>query len=106
MSPLIRAALSSYRSSLEARFGSRLRRVCLFGSWARGAATEDSDVDIAVVVDDLSQQEWSDAVRLAADLEVSTGLPISPFVVSSERFASLVRSGGIGAEIVRDGVIA
>lgn len=32
-------------------YGRRLRRVVLFGSWARGEAHEHSDVDVIVVLD-------------------------------------------------------
>jgi predicted nucleotidyltransferase len=34
---------------LEAAYGGRLRQVVLFGSWVRGEAHEESDVDLIVV---------------------------------------------------------
>ncbi len=104
MSPLIAAALDAYRRTLAERFGDRLERVALFGSWARNDAAEDSDVDIAVIVDELTGDEWKEAVRLAADIEVEFDLPISAFVVSTERFRESIRTGGIGAEIEREGI--
>jgi uncharacterized protein len=104
MSPLIRTVLHAWRQALELRFGLRVRKVCLFGSWARGEAHEHSDVDLAAVIDGLQPEEWAEAVRLGAEVEVTYGLPISPFVVSSQRFEDLVRSGGIGAAIEREGV--
>lgn len=106
MSPLIRAAIAAYRSALIECFGERLQRVALFGAWARGEANEDSDVDIAVVIADLTQAEWKEAVRLAAEVEVEFELPISAFVISAKRFAESVNSGGIGAEIEREGLTA
>src|SRR5258708_33148663 len=45
----VRDAMAAYARQLAARFGSRLRFVLLFGSWARGEAREDSDVDVAGV---------------------------------------------------------
>jgi len=36
---------------LEKKYGSHLKAVILYGSYARGAPTEDSDVDLLVVVD-------------------------------------------------------
>jgi predicted nucleotidyltransferase len=39
------------RAALEERFGDRLRRLVLFGSSARGEATEDSDIDLMVVLE-------------------------------------------------------
>lgn len=38
-------------SDLRALYGARLREVLLYGSWARGDAREDSDIDLLVVLD-------------------------------------------------------
>jgi hypothetical protein len=51
---------------LQDRFGSRLLYVGLQGSYLRGEATEDSDVDIMVVVDGLSVSDL-DAYRMAIE---------------------------------------
>jgi len=37
---------------LKERYGSGIKQVILYGSYARGEQTEDSDVDLVVVVDD------------------------------------------------------
>jgi predicted nucleotidyltransferase len=39
--------------------------VRLFGSYARGDAEEDSDVDVAVIVDALTEPERTAAIDLA-----------------------------------------
>ena len=104
LSPLIRQALVAYRAALVARFGDRVRRVCLFGSWARGQATEYSDVDVAVVIDGLTTRDWKDALAEAANVELATELPLSPLVMSTERFEAMLRAGGIAREIARDGI--
>ncbi len=44
--------LAELKDGLRAIYGDRLRAVVLFGSQARGEATKDSDVDVAVVLDD------------------------------------------------------
>lgn len=43
--------LKRYRALVAARY--RLRALYLFGSYARGTQHEDSDIDVAVVVDGL-----------------------------------------------------
>lgn len=104
LSPLIRQALVGLQSELDARFGSRVRRVCLFGSWARGQASEDSDVDVAIVIDALTPEESRAVYSIAADVQQRVDLAFSPTVMSTERYEQTVRCGGIGREIERDGV--
>lgn len=97
-------ALRAYAERLRARFGARLRLVRLFGSWARGEATEDSDVDVAVVVEGLTRQEWRDAVGDACSLD-ETDVTLSPFVVSGEHFDLLLaRERRIAKDILDQGI--
>jgi predicted nucleotidyltransferase len=49
--PKIRDILRQLREGLAEMYGERLRGLVLFGSWARGDAEEDSDIDVAVVLD-------------------------------------------------------
>jgi predicted nucleotidyltransferase len=44
--------LAELKAGLQAIYGERLRGVILFGSYARGEAQPDSDIDVAVVLED------------------------------------------------------
>lgn len=44
--------IQELKSGLENRYSIRLKDIMLFGSYARGDETEDSDIDVAVVLDD------------------------------------------------------
>ncbi len=52
MDERIRAIAHRVRRFLEDQYGSGIKAVILYGSHTRGTATEDSDVDLLVVVDD------------------------------------------------------
>jgi uncharacterized protein (UPF0332 family) len=50
-------SLRRYRELLASEFGARLRSMRLFGSRARGDADVDSDADVSVVIDGLTEEE-------------------------------------------------
>lgn len=56
--------LERFRAALDEMYGARLARVVLFGSRARGDQRADSDYDVAVFLDDLSDR-WAELDRLA-----------------------------------------
>ncbi|MCC6767126.1 MAG: nucleotidyltransferase domain-containing protein [Deltaproteobacteria bacterium] len=59
------------RQRLSAQYP--IRRIALFGSWARGDAPPDRDVDILVEVDSSIGLRFAD---LAAELERAVGRPV------------------------------
>jgi predicted nucleotidyltransferase len=81
-----RGLLEAFAGALRQRFGARLRDVVLFGSRARGAGRDDSDLDVLVVVDALGREERHAVLDEAADASVSWGLMLSPLVVDSARW--------------------
>jgi predicted nucleotidyltransferase len=74
--------------------------VRLFGSWAAGRATIHSDLDIAVVVDDLDRDERAAAIDDAADVEVAHGAVLGPYVVSTRHFEALAARGRALADAI------
>ena len=95
--------LQRIRTSLGAISGDRIERLVLFGSRARGDASEASDYDIAVFLQDLTDR-WSEFHRLAdlrTDILAETGafLEARPFRAGSYRDRTPLMH-----EIRRDGV--
>ena len=64
----ILAALRKQHVELKRRYP--IRRLALFGSWARGDARQDSDVDVLVEVDPSIGLRF---VELADELEMALG---------------------------------
>jgi predicted nucleotidyltransferase len=46
----VHSALEDFKKALRNLYGDRLRGIYLYGSYARGAADEDSDIDTVVVL--------------------------------------------------------
>jgi predicted nucleotidyltransferase len=98
-------ALKAFRAWLNERFGSRVRRVRLFGSLARGERHEESDVDVAVEIDGMTSAEGREVGYFTGDLLTDYGVVVSAFAVSTERMDHLRnRERAIALEIDRDGV--
>lgn len=101
LSPLERDALSRLRALLETRFGTRLVKLTLFGSRARGEGDEESDLDVLVCVHDLTRSERREALDVAYDLELALGVRIDPILRDAEPAAL---GAALASEILRDGV--
>lgn len=89
----LRLGLSQYAERLRAVFGERLVEVRLFGSFARGEANEDSDVDVLVLVEGLTQLEVGTVAGEAAPVIQQTGLPLAPLPMSPQHLADLRQQG-------------
>ena len=83
----------------------RAERVLLFGSHAKGTATENSDVDILVIVptDERFFERRATVLRVVRDLY--PGLALSPIVLCPDEVADRLRKGdSFIQEIVELGV--
>ena len=70
-------------------YGDRIDRIYLFGSYARGEATDQSDIDIAAIVhgDRLTLQDQLKMVwDAAADIGLDNDVVISPTVIPDDEF--------------------
>jgi predicted nucleotidyltransferase len=83
----VRKTLDAFVGGVRATFGTRVRSIRLFGSYARGEATEDSDVDCLVLLDHVDRRDDRAVTDLAADLIWQLdGIVISAMVMSADEF--------------------
>jgi len=108
IAPAVARALDRFQESLERTFGNRLREFVLYGSQARGTANEESDVDVLIVIDELSERERVVAIDLAYDanaVEREIWVGISPLVHSSQTVQELrSRERLIMRNVAQDGI--
>lgn len=67
-------------------YGDRIRSITLFGSVARGDASEDSDIDLLVVIDEEDFRLRRKLVGLSFDILLETGGDLSVKVLSDRDF--------------------
>ncbi len=101
-----RAAIDAFKAAVAEHYGDRLDRVVLYGSHARGEATEGSDVDLMLVLAGEVQPgpEIDALADLIWELLVEHGVLLSVFPVSFEDYES--RQSPLLINARRDGVPA
>jgi predicted nucleotidyltransferase len=84
MSEQIRDILVRLRQELERIYGARMLGLYLYGSFARGEATDGSDVDVIIVLDriDTYAAEVDRTSALVSSLSLDSRLSISRVFVS------------------------
>lgn len=103
----VQEILTEYRKALQTFCADQIERLILFGSQARGNATQESDIDILVVVNwdtqplpggfyaaPFSDPRWQKIVDIAYDVSLNYNVYLSPLVISEREFqggSSLVR---------------
>jgi predicted nucleotidyltransferase len=87
----IDGVLEEFRKRLEKLYGERLKNIVLYGSWARGEATEDSDIDIALVFEGeiTPGDEIDRMIDIITEINLKYGVLISVYPVSEEDYLNL-----------------
>ena len=67
-------------------FGNVLERIILYGSVARGTQTEESDVDIAVIVRKYTEDMHDKMIDLTVDLELEYNKVLSVLLIDYDNF--------------------
>lgn len=84
---MVETTLRAFLAGVRERFGPRVAALRLFGSYARGDATEDSDVDCLVLLDRVDPDDDRAITNLAADLTWQmSGVVVSPMTMSVAEF--------------------
>ena len=81
-----RRAADRFAGVLRERYGDAVVDVRLFGSCARGEMREDSDVDVAVVLQAVDGRTKRDVIDLASGIGLEHDVLLSPTVLDRETF--------------------
>lgn len=101
--PLTDPVIARFRAAIADAYGARLERLVLFGSRARGDATEDSDYDFAVFLHGLTDRgnEIGTIVDIETDILSDTGAVINAVPLSARSYE---RQTIFMGEVRRDGI--
>jgi predicted nucleotidyltransferase len=103
----IRAITQQVVEGARARYGDRLDRVLLYGSYARGDFNDDSDIDIMVLADiDPCEADRVDRelIRLASRLDLEYDVCLSLTIRDSQTFKAWSEVVPFYRNVSREGV--
>ncbi len=88
MDPKVKRLVDQVKAYLHERYDAGIKRVILYGSHARGEATEDSDIDVLVLVDEsLNPREVDDSLSdLLYDMILEEHELVSVIVLPENHF--------------------
>lgn len=93
--------ITALESAIAEAIDSNVQAVILFGSVARGEATPESDIDLAVI----SSSTWDDRVELQDTVRQRLGNHCDVLVFTEAEFSRLAAAGEpVVTDIIRDGV--
>jgi uncharacterized protein len=82
-------------------------KLVLFGSYARGTNTKDSDIDLLILLDK-DKITWPEEKRITYplyDIEFETGTQISPVILSKKDWESKHKITPFYKNVAREGIV-
>ena len=102
----IELALEKMIPGLQAIYGDLIDSVILYGSTARGTRTDDSDVDVAILLHTGATREMREQMLdLVVDLELACGKVLSVLCIDYEKFTEWKDTLPFYKNIRKDGVV-
>ena len=108
MSYALKKLMEKYVEEIRKIYGSHLRKVILYGSYARGDFHPDSDIDIMILLDitDLDLKEYGTKLSyMTFDFNLDHDLDIKPIAKNEEHFKKWLDNYPFSANVNREGVV-
>jgi predicted nucleotidyltransferase len=102
----VRELAQQYATEVRKHFGARLKRVRLFGSAARGDWTQESDIDVLVLLDRVNPEDFDYLIDTAMRMGVlDSGMLIQPIPMTANEFDEMKqRERRLALDIEREGI--
>ncbi|MQY56242.1 MAG: nucleotidyltransferase domain-containing protein [Dehalococcoidia bacterium] len=87
----IEEVLKEFRAEVEKLYGKRLRNIILHGSWARGEATESSDIDLVITLegDVIPGKEIDRMIDIITEINLKHVVLLSIYPVSENDYSAV-----------------
>lgn len=104
----INKILIEFNNQVKEILGNRLKKVILYGSYARGDYNEKSDVDLMLLTDltfEEIERYRDDISDIAFDIELETGVIISPVIKNIDNYNSRINIIPFYKNVQMEGVV-
>ena len=84
----IKEAIEEFKKEIKKLYGKRLKHIIIYGSYARGSATEDSDIDLLVVLEGKVKpgEEIDRMIDIITEINLRFNVLISVYPISEEDY--------------------
>ncbi|HAX62433.1 MAG TPA: nucleotidyltransferase domain-containing protein [Elusimicrobia bacterium] len=85
----INRPLKEFKENIKMLYGDKLKNIILYGSWARGTATDDSDIDLIVTLTGnvTPGAEIDKMINVITEVNLKYGVLISVYPVSEKEYS-------------------
>ena len=108
MPETLRDLMKQYIEAIREIYGMHVRQIILYGSYARGDFSPDSDVDLMILVDmsDMELKKYAQQLSyMTYDFNLDHDLDIKPIAKSEAHFKKWVTNYPFYSNIYKEGVI-
>ena len=108
MPKIMQNLIEQYVEAVKKIYGSHVRQIILYGSYARGDYREDSDVDIMILVDmsDLELKAYAQQLSyMTYDFNLDYTLDIKPIAKSDAHFKKWIINYPFYSNIHKEGIV-
>lgn len=105
LSPNENMAIKEFLSAIQKAYGEKILRAALFGSKARGDATQYSDIDLLLIVTDDHWKFQKALIEIGSDVGLKYDVLLDLRVISAERWQYMATiQAGLYRNISQDAI--
>lgn len=99
--------IKQYTDEIKPVLGEDLKKVILYGSYARGDFNEESDIDILLMVgsEENINDKDNELVKIEVNINLNNDVLITPIIINEEKFSKYKEILPFYKNIINEGVV-
>ena len=105
--PKLKTIIENLISKLTEKYLSEIHSIILFGSYAKGTATKQSDIDLMFIINNLKNKDLRESIdRECASVQYSHNIKVSPLITNIEELKKMLKAKelNVGKEVKEYGI--